>query len=218
MTGSVDGVRAQDRDRCRDADRRSIGCAGRRYTPDAPPAVGRRRFTMIDDDTLRFLEFGSYLVTVIGLPVAIFALWRQARDERVNERKEIEQREEETYLRLSEQYTEFVESVLRYPELGLHPRLPPTRDLSVEEQARRLLFFEILIALFERAYILLHEDALDPQGARRWQSWADYMEQWCGREDFRAMLPDLLRGEDPAFSRYILALGERAAGPGGAHA
>jgi len=166
---------------------------------------------MIDDDTLKLLEFGSYLVTVIGLPVALFALWRQARDERINERKEIEQREEETYLRLSEQYTEFVESVLRYPELGLHPRLPPTRDLSTEEQARRLLFFEILIALFERAYILLHEDSLDPQGARRWQSWADYMEQWCEREDFRALLPDLLRGEDPAFSRYILELGDRAA-------
>ena len=74
---------------------------------------------MIDDATLRLLEFGSYLVTVVGLPLAVFALWRDARAERENERKEIEQRDEETYLRLSEQYAEFVGSVLQYPELGL---------------------------------------------------------------------------------------------------
>jgi hypothetical protein len=166
---------------------------------------------MIDDPTLRLWELASYLVTVIGLPLALVAWWREMRTERQNERKEIEQREEETYLRLSEQYTEFLESVLRYPELGLHPRLPPNRDLTADEEARRLLFFEMLIALFERAHILLFEDALDAQGARRWQSWADYMAQWCTREDFRASLPDLLEGEDPAFQRYILALADRTA-------
>ena len=169
---------------------------------------------MIDDDTLRIWEFGSYLVTVFGLPLAAFALWREARAERDNEREEIEQRDEETYLRLSEQYTEFVEAVLRYPELGLHPRLPPPADLDAEQQARKLLLFEMLIALFERAYILLYEDALDAQGARRWQSWADYMTQWCARRDFREALPDLLIGEDPEFSRYIRGLCEHAQGRG----
>jgi hypothetical protein len=170
---------------------------------------------MIDEATLRLWEFGSYLVTVVGLPLAVAVLWRQARIERANERKEIEQRDEETYLRLSEQYAEFVNAVLAYPELGLHPRLTPVRDPTPEQAARKLLFFEMLIALFERAYILLYEPALDPEGARRWQSWADYMEEWCTREDFRDALPGLLRGEDPAFARYILALRERAASPGG---
>jgi hypothetical protein len=167
---------------------------------------------MISDTTLRFFEFASYLVTVIGLPVAILALWRESRAERANERKEIEQRDEETYLRLSEQYAEFIESVLRYPELGLHPRLPAPVSLTAEQQARKLLFFEILIALFERAYILLHAESADPQGARRWQSWADYMRQWCEREDFREALADLLSGEDPEFAAYILELGEQSAG------
>jgi hypothetical protein len=166
---------------------------------------------MIDDDLLRLFELASYLVTVVGLPLAIVTWWREARVERQNERKEIEQRDEETYLRLSEQYTEFLVSVLRHPELGLHPRLPPARDLTPDESARRLLLFEMLIALFERAYILLFEEDLDAQGARRWQSWADYMAQWCTREDFRAMLPELLVGEDPAFERYILALRDRTA-------
>jgi hypothetical protein len=164
---------------------------------------------MIDDATLRLLEVGSHLVTVVGLPLAVFALWRDARAERENERKEIEQRDEETYLRLSEQYAEFVGSVMQYPELGLHPRLPPARELDAGQQARKLLFFELLIELFERAYILLYEESLDAQGARRWQSWADYVEQWCGREDFRDALPTLLVGEDPEFARYILERCER---------
>ena len=165
---------------------------------------------MIDDDVLRLWEFGAHMVTVFGLPMALYVIWREARAERDNERKEIEQREEETYLRLSEQYTEFVESVLRYPELGLHPRLPPPAALDEQQQARKLLYFEMLIALFERAYILLHEETLDTEGARRWQSWADYMTQWCARPDFREALPDLLIGEDPKFSRYIRGLCERA--------
>jgi hypothetical protein len=166
------------------------------------------------DDALRLWELASYVVTVVGLPLAIVTWWRDAHIERQNEREEIDQRDEETYLRLSEQYTEFLESVLRYPELGLHPRLPAHRDLSEDEAARRLLFFEMLIALFERAYILLYEDTLDAQRARRWQSWADYMAQWCTREDFRAALPDLLVGEDPAFQRYILALRDRTSAQG----
>jgi hypothetical protein len=166
---------------------------------------------MIDDDLLRMFEFASHLVTVVGLPLAIVTWWREARLERLNERKEIEQRDEETYLRLSEQYTAFLVSVLRHPELGLHPHLPPARDLTPDESARLLLLFEMLIALFERAHILLFEENLDAQGARRWQSWADYMAQWCAREDFRALLPELLIGEDPAFQRYILGLRDRTA-------
>jgi len=170
---------------------------------------------MIDDSTLRFFELASHLVTVIGLPVAIYALWRESRAERANERKEIEQRDEAIYLRLSEQYAEFIESVLRYPELGLHPRLPTPASLTAEQQARKLMFFEILIALFERAYILLYADSADPQGARRWQSWADYMRQWSERDDFREVLPDLLHGEDPEFASYILALGGASTRGGG---
>lgn len=114
-------------------------------------------------------------------------------------------------LRLSEQDTEFVQSVLRCPELGLHPRLLASFGLAPERLARKPLFSEMLIALFERACILLHEKTLDPQGARRWQSWADDMEQCCGCDDFREALPDLPASEDPTFSRYILALREWAA-------
>ena len=32
------------------------------------------------------------------------------------------------------------------------------------------------------------------------------MREWCRKQDFQALLPDLLEGEDDLFSEYILAL------------
>ncbi|MDP3814668.1 hypothetical protein [Pseudomonas sp.] len=44
--------------------------------------------------------------------------------------------------------------------------------------------------------------------ARMWQSWEDYMHFWCQREDFRALLPALLEGEDPDFSLHLLRIAD----------
>ena len=38
---------------------------------------------------------------------------------------------------------------------------------------------------------------------RRWNSWDDFMREWCRREHFVQALPLLLRGEDPQFQEYI---------------
>jgi hypothetical protein len=43
---------------------------------------------------------------------------------------------------------------------------------------------------------------------RRWNSWEDYMREWCLREDFRTALPELLKGEDRDFVQYIRRLAE----------
>lgn len=39
--------------------------------------------------------------------------------------------------------------------------------------------------------------------ARRWNSWENYMLEWCRRPDFRASLSRLLHGEDPSSVRYV---------------
>jgi hypothetical protein len=72
--------------------------------------------------------------------------------------------------------------------------------------------FEILISLFERAYLLAFDDEMTEKQRRRWSSWDDYMREWCRRPDFRAMLPQLLEGEDADFAAYIrkVAAGEAA--------
>ena len=47
---------------------------------------------------------------------------------------------------------------------------------------------------------------------RRWNSWDDYMREWCRREDFYNLLPQMLRGEDPQFQDYIQTLAQSERG------
>lgn len=143
-------------------------------------------------------ELLSYVVTVFGLPLAIAAFMFEQRKERENE-------EEEVYQLLSDAYTDFLKLVMSNPDLKLRSQneIP---DLTEEQQERIQVMFEILISLFERAYLLAYEDKMTGKQLRRWRSWDDYMREWCGRDDFRRMLPRLLHGEDPDFSAYILRL------------
>lgn len=152
---------------------------------------------------LQTWELLSYIVTVFGLPLAIFSfIWQQ--------RKERENEEEAVYQLLSDAYTDFLKLVMKNPDLKLRSQ-GVVSDLSEEnfthEQLERIqVLFEILISLFERAYLLAHEDNMTGKQLRRWASWDDYMREWCAREDFQQMLPRLLQGEDPDFCAYIQKL------------
>lgn len=156
---------------------------------------------------LEQLEALSYIVTVFGLPLAIYTFVREQHKERANE-------DEEVYVRLSDQYADFLELVLKNADLQLITRIAPPAPLTPEQHERRSVLFEILIALFERAYILVYEENMEPQPARLWKSWEDYMREWCRRPDFRDMLPTLLRGEDPDFSGYISRIAAEEASAG----
>ena len=143
-------------------------------------------------------EFLSYLVTIVGLPMAIFVFVY----EKMRERNIAEQ---EMYQRLSDNYQEFLNTVLANPDLKLFSHAP-TPDLSEEQRERMLIIFNMVVSLFERAYLILYDDTLSEARQRRWRSWEDYMREWCQREDFRKSLPQLLAGEDPDFVAYISGL------------
>lgn len=147
---------------------------------------------------LEVWELLSYVVTVIGLPMAISVFIFEQRKERDNE-------EEEVYQLLSDNYQDFLKISLEHPDLRLFAS-EVTPALSVEQQERMFIIFSMLISLFERAYLLLYETNMKEKQLRRWRSWEDYMGEWCSRADFRASLPALLRGEDPEFAAYIQKL------------
>lgn len=134
-------------------------------------------------------------VTVIGLPFALWTYVQQARKERENE-------DEEAYQHLSDAYNQFLQVVLAHADLQLRstPALP---NPSAEQHERMLVIFDMLISLFERAYLVAYKEQMSPTEQRRWNSWDDYMREWCRREDFAAALEQLLRGEDPDFVAYI---------------
>jgi len=146
-------------------------------------------------DLSQALEMASYVVTVIGLPCAFWVFWTEQRKERENE-------EEEAYQLLSNAYNEFLKVVLAHPDLQLRTA-PALVNATPEQRERMLVIFDMLISLFERAYLIAYKSEMTAAERRRWNSWDDYMREWCRREDFRMALPQLLRGEDPAFVAYI---------------
>ena len=150
--------------------------------------------------TIEQWEMLSYVVTVFGLPLAIFSFLHEQRKERENE-------DEEVYQQLSDTSTDFLKLVIANPDLKLRSQLS-TPNLNAEQTERMQVMFEILISLFERAYLLVYEDKMSQKQLRRWRSWEDYMREWCRREDFRSQLPRLLQGEDHDFAEYILKLAD----------
>ena len=144
---------------------------------------------------LEWLEAASYIVTIVGLPFAIGVYVYDRRRDRQND-------EEEIFLRLSDEYADFMRLVI--DNADLHLLSPAAKgELSEDQLERKHALFAILVSLFERAYVLVYEDKMSRQQARLWQSWEDYMHEWCMRADFRADLPLLLQGEDPGFVATI---------------
>lgn len=154
---------------------------------------------------LEQLEMLSYLVTIIGLPLALLAFVWEQRKERRNE-------EEEIFQRLSDEYREFLKLVLDNADLHLLRRagMAP-RELTAEQAERRHAIFGILVSLFERAYLLVYEVKMSRHTRRLWRSWEDYMREWLRRSEFRAALPSLLEGEDEEFTDYIRQLAAEGA-------
>jgi hypothetical protein len=153
------------------------------------------------ETTLQAWELGSYVVTVIGLPFAIFIFVLENYKERRLENEEL-------YQKLAEEYAKFANLMIQNADLQLMTGGVAEAGLTPEQRERKKIIFDMLVALFERAYILVYEEKMDRQTKRLWATWEDYILFWCRREDFRAALPALLAGEDPDFSGYI----RRAAG------
>ncbi len=144
---------------------------------------------------LEWLEAASYIVTIVGLPLAIGVYVYDRQRERQSD-------EEEIFLRLADEYADFMRLVI--DNADLHLLSPVVKGTLNEDQLeRKQALFAILVSLFERAYVLVYEDDMSRQQARLWQSWEDYMTEWCQREDFRSALPPLLVGEDPGFVAMI---------------
>ncbi len=154
---------------------------------------------------MTILEALSYIVTILGFPVAIYVFIDEQRRRKRNE-------EAELHRQLSEEYDNFLRLALDNADLLLwrHAATPVT--FTEEQLERRDILFRMLVSLFEKAYIILYSDDMDRDAQRRWLSWEDDMREWCRRAEFRALLPALLEGEDDAFSARIGAIAREEAG------
>jgi len=146
-----------------------------------------------------WLEALSYVVTILGFPVAILVFIHDKKRSARNE-------EDELHRQLSEEYDNFLRLVLDNADLLLLRKSSAPKTLTEEQLERRSIIYMMLVSLFEKAYIILYDDDMNQDARRRWMSWEDDMREWAKRKDFVALLPELLLGEDDAFSRHILAI------------
>jgi hypothetical protein len=153
-----------------------------------------------------WLEALSYLVTILGLPFALGVFVFEQR-----KRREVE--ENGLNRMLSEEYDKFLRLLLEHADLSVFRRSRPDTELDEEQIERRQILFTLLIALFEKAYIILYDERMRDETRRLWLSWEDDMREWLRRDDFRAALPKLLVGEDDLFSRHIGRLAEEEGAP-----
>ena len=104
-------------------------------------------------------EYASFVVTALALPFAIgFFAWEQ--------RKERDNEEEEAYLLLSNAYTDFLKVVLANSDLQLRTNEPLPSPTS-EQRERMLVIFDMLISLFERAYLVAYKPSMSETEKRR---------------------------------------------------
>lgn len=153
--------------------------------------------------SIEFWEIASYVVTVVGLPFAILAYTLEQRKERQNE-------DEELYQRLADEYAEFQQLLLQNADLRLISGYIRDADMTDEQRERKTIIFDLLVSLFERAYILVYEENMSKQTQRLWGTWEDYIRFWTKRNDFRSSLDDLLDGEDPEFKAYMKKIASEA--------
>lgn len=150
----------------------------------------------MNEQTLQFWELASYVVTVIGLPYAIIMF-------AIDNYKDRQLENEELYQKLAEEYAKFANLLIQNADLQLMTGHVPDSTLTPEQNERKQIIFDMLVALFERAYILVYEEKMDKQTKRLWATWEDYILFWCRRDDFKKALPGLLVGEDAGFTKYM---------------
>ena len=149
---------------------------------------------MFDYTLLEWMEFFSYVATIVGIPLATFIFVIQEKKERQNEQEEI-------YDKLMGHYTDIQNKLFEHPELDIHDK--PLEN--PEDSRRKYILYEMVISLFERSFILLEYET-DPEYQRMWNSWVDYIRQWLKYNNFRAALPQLMEGEDAEFVNYMSKL------------
>lgn len=154
--------------------------------------------------TIELIEIGANIATILAVPFGVWGIWTYV----VDQHREAKVEEENIYLQLNRSYDAFLDQMLAHPDVYAQDWISENLEL----EARRRILFERLVSSLEQAYILLFatHGRNDSDYMKRLQaSWEDYMQFWCRRADFRALLPVVLEGEDPDFSDHLTRIHDR---------
>ncbi len=133
------------------------------------------------------------VIAILGIPVGLVSMLIDQRNERLAEQWEIDDK-------LNEEYNQIIDQFIDKPELDKHEK-----TLDNEEYARQQYrIYEKIIALYERAFMRLY-DRKEKEIKAMWHIWEDYIGEWLQQPNFKNQLEKLLKGEDPEFAEYMRA-------------
>lgn len=124
-----------------------------------------------------YVQLIANCATALGVPFAIILFLREKRKEREDEIYR-------AYSTVDEKYVEFQKLCLQFPNLGCHLQDDDNKQLSREQEIQRLAIYEILMANFERSF-LLYEEKNNKKIRKQWSGWDDYIHMWLQKDSFR---------------------------------
>jgi len=150
------------------------------------------------DELSQYLEIATFVITILGLPAAIFIYLAEQKLQR-------DEREYGTYDALDDKYIEIQQLCLDYPELDIFDTPYETpRNLTEAQQKQEEAILLIRISIFERAF-LMYQRAPTKTKAGQWQGWDEEIKEWLGRANFRSVWDDHGVYFDKLFYDYLSA-------------
>ena len=123
------------------------------------------------------LESLSFIVILLGIPVAIFQYYRAKKKEQMD-------REYGAYNSLDEKYLEFLNLCFQFPHLNIFDVADQTSpNLDDQQKKQELIALTMLISIMERAFLMYQDQSTDIK-KRQWSGWDEYMTNFCKRENF----------------------------------
>ena len=160
------------------------------------------------EDLKTILETIAAGITILGVPGAILVFLREKnkeRGEKEKERKEIAKQQKDaeylTYDALDDKYNDFLKICLENPDLNISSLNMDTK-LTPQQEYRQLRIFEILISIFERAY-LMYQSQNSKLKEKQWTGWNTYMESWMKDTRFRNAWEALGSEWDDEFIKHM---------------
>lgn len=145
------------------------------------------------DSLHQYFEFATFIVTLLGVPTAIFIFTREQRLQR-------EEKEYGTYDALDDKYIDLQQLCLEYSDLDIFDtpfEKPPELNESQQKQQEAILL--IRISIFERAF-LMYGRAPKQSKKDQWDGWDTDIKEWLERENFRKVWDEHSSYFDKAFA------------------
>ena len=142
------------------------------------------------------LEMLSYIIVIISFPTSMYMYYSAKIKEKID-------RDYGTYDALDEKYIDFQKLCLQYSYLDVFdiPDEIPS-ELSILQEKEQKIALTMLIAIFERAYLMYIRASSDVRN-KQWTGWETYIYEYCKRKNFINLWKESGSAFDADFQNYI---------------